>query len=56
MANIAELAEAEKMVPVQKILKLARLAPDIAEQIARGEEPPGFLLVVEGMRIELTTF
>jgi len=47
VANITELAKAEKMgLPrMQKILKLARLAPDIAEDIARGRQPVGLSLI-----------
>lgn len=46
VANIAELAAAEGLdkVRVQKTLKLARLAPDIAENIARGRDPVGLSL------------
>ncbi len=46
VANIAELAAAEGLdkVRVQKTLKLARLAPDIAEDIARGRDPVGLSL------------
>ncbi len=46
VANIAELAAAEGLdkVRVQKTLKLARLAPDIAEIIARGQDPVGLSL------------
>lgn len=43
VASIRELAEAEGMdkVRVQKTLKLARLAPDVVEAIARGKQPVG---------------
>jgi hypothetical protein len=43
VASIRELAEAEGMdkVRVQKTLKLARLAPDLVENIAKGEQPVG---------------
>lgn len=47
VTNITELAKAEKMgLPrMQKLLKLARLAPDIAEDIARGRQPVGLSLI-----------
>ena len=47
MKNITELAKAEKMrlLRMQKLLKLARLAPDIAEDIARGRQPVGLALL-----------
>lgn len=43
VASINELASAEGMdkVRVQKTLKLARLAPDLVEDIARGKQPVG---------------
>ena len=46
LASVAELAVAESVdrVRVQKTLKLVRLAPDIAEDIARGKEPVGLSL------------
>lgn len=46
VANIAELAAAEGIdkVRVQKTLKLARLAPDVVEDIARGRQPVGLAL------------
>lgn len=46
MASVAELATAERVdrVRIQKTLKLARLAPDIAEDFARGREPVGLSL------------
>lgn len=46
VANVAELAAAEgtDKVRTQKTLKLARLAPDIAESIARGAAPAGLSL------------
>ena len=46
LASVAELAVAERVdrVRIQKTLKLARLAPDIAEDIARGREPVGLSL------------
>ena len=46
LASVAELASAERddRVRIQKTLKLARLAPDIAEDIARGREPVGLSL------------
>jgi hypothetical protein len=39
--NMTELAKAEKigLARMQKMLKLARLAPDIVEEIARGRQP-----------------
>ena len=45
--NMTELAKAEKVgLPrMQKILKLARLAPDIVEEIARGRQPAGLALL-----------
>jgi hypothetical protein len=44
--SVAALAAAEGMdkVRLQKTLKLARLAPDIAEAIARGDTPPGLAM------------
>jgi len=46
LASVAELAAVERVgrVRIQKTLKLARLAPDIAEDIARGREPVGLSL------------
>lgn len=46
VASVAELAAAEgtDKVRTQKTLKLARLAPDIAQAIARGEAPAGLSL------------
>ena len=46
VASIAELAMAEGIdkVRVQKMLKLARLAPDLAEAIASGRQPAGLTL------------
>ncbi|MFP5465268.1 MAG: hypothetical protein ACLGHR_10925, partial [Gammaproteobacteria bacterium] len=40
-------AKAEKvgLARMQKMLKLARLAPDIAEEIARGRQPVGLSLL-----------
>lgn len=45
--NMTELAMAEKMglARMQKMLKLARLAPDIVEDIARGRQPVGLSLL-----------
>jgi hypothetical protein len=45
--NMTELAKAEKMglARMQKMLKLARLAPDIVEDIARGRQPVGLSLL-----------
>ena len=45
--NMTELAKAEKVgLPrMQKIMKLARLAPDIVEEIARGRQPAGLALL-----------
>jgi hypothetical protein len=45
--NMTELAKAEKMglARMQKMLKLARLAPDIVEEIARGRQPVGLSLL-----------
>ena len=45
--NMAELAKAEKvgLARMQKMLKLARLAPDIVEDIARGRQPVGLSLL-----------
>lgn len=39
--NMTELAKAEKvgLARMQKMLKLARLAPDIVDEIARGRQP-----------------
>ena len=46
VANVAELAAAEHIdrVRIQKTLKLARLAPELIEDIARGREPVGLSL------------
>jgi len=46
LASVAEPATAERVdrVRIQKTLKLPRLAPDIAEDIARGREPVGLSL------------
>ena len=46
VANVAELAAAERIdrVRIQKTLKLARLAPELIEDIARGREPVGLSL------------
>ena len=51
-----DLAKAEKvgLARMQKMLKLARLAPDIVEDIARGRQPVGLSLlffVVLGVRL-----
>lgn len=48
MKNMAELAKAEKvsLARMQKVLKLARLAPDIVEDIARGRQPVGLSLLL----------
>lgn len=45
-ASIAEIAAHEgiEKVRVQKMLKLARLAPDLVEDIARGQQPVGLSL------------
>lgn len=45
--NMTELAKAEKigLARMQKMLKLARLAPDIVEDIARGRQPAGLALL-----------
>lgn len=45
--NMTELAKAEKMglARMQKMLKLARLAPDIVEDIVRGRQPVGLSLL-----------
>lgn len=45
--NMTELAKAEKvgLARMQKILKLARLAPNIVEEIARGRQPAGLALL-----------
>ena len=45
--NMTELAKAEKvgLARMQKMLKLARLAPDIVEEIARGRQPVGLSLL-----------
>ncbi|MBX3670165.1 MAG: hypothetical protein KF778_17330 [Rhodocyclaceae bacterium] len=45
--NMTELAKAERMglARMQKMLKLARLAPDIVEDIARGRQPVGLSLL-----------
>jgi hypothetical protein len=47
LKNMTELAKAEKvgLARMQKILKLARLAPDIVEEIARGRQPAGLALL-----------
>jgi hypothetical protein len=47
MKNMTELAKAERMglARMQKMLKLARLAPDIVEEIARGRQPVGLSLL-----------
>ncbi|MBN8463418.1 MAG: hypothetical protein J0M01_11480 [Dechloromonas sp.] len=44
--NMTELAKAEKigLARMQKMLKLARLAPDIVEDIARGRQQVGLSL------------
>ena len=46
VASAAEIAAHEGMekVRVQKIIRLARLAPDIVEDIARGRQPVGLSL------------
>lgn len=46
MASIAEIAAHEgiEKVRVQKMLRLARLAPDVVEDIARGRQPAGLSL------------
>lgn len=46
VASIAEIATHEGMekVRVQKMLRLARLAPDVVEAIARGQQPVGLSL------------
>ena len=46
LASVAKLAAAERVgrVRIQKTLKLARLAPDISGNIARGREPVGLSL------------
>ncbi len=45
--NMTELAKAEKMglARMQKLLKLARLVPDIVDDIARGRQPVGLSLL-----------
>ncbi len=45
--NMTELAKAEKigLARMQKMLKLARLAPDIVEEIAQGRQPVGLSLL-----------
>lgn len=45
--NMTELAKAEKigLARMQKMLKLARLAPEIVEDIARGRQPAGLALL-----------
>ena len=45
--NMTELAKAEKigLARMQKLLKLARLAPDIVEEIGRGRQPVGLSLL-----------
>jgi hypothetical protein len=47
LKNMTELAKVEKMglARMQKMLKLARLAPDIGEEIARGRQPVGLSLL-----------
>lgn len=47
VTNMTELAKAEKMglARMQKMLKLARLAPDIVEEISRGRQPVGLSLL-----------
>ena len=46
LASVAELAAAERVdrVRIRKTLKLARLAPDFAEDTATGREPVGLSL------------
>lgn len=46
LASVSELASEERVgrVWIQKTLKLARLVPDLAEDIARGREPVGLSL------------
>jgi hypothetical protein len=46
VSNIAEIAKHEgvEKVRVQKMLRLARLAPDVVEDIARGQQPVGVSL------------
>lgn len=46
VSNVGEIAVAEGVdkARVQKLLKLARLAPDLAEDIARGQQPVGLSL------------
>lgn len=45
--NMTELAKSETigLARMQKMLKLARLAPDIVEEIARGRQPVGLSLL-----------
>ena len=45
--NMTELAKAEKigLARMQKMLKLARLAPDIVEEIVQGRQPVGLSLL-----------
>ena len=45
--NMTELAKAEKvgLARMQKMLKLARLAPDIVDEIARGRQSVGLSLL-----------
>lgn len=46
VASIAEIAvyEGIEKVRVQKMRRLARLAPDVVEDIARGQQPAGLWL------------
>ncbi|MFN3397235.1 MAG: hypothetical protein ACK4ZS_01725 [Sulfurimicrobium sp.] len=46
VASIAEIAAHERIekVWVQKMLRLARLAPDVVEDVARGRQPVGLSL------------
>lgn len=46
VASIGEIAahEGVEKVRVQKMLRLARLAPDVVEDIARGRQPAGLSL------------
>jgi hypothetical protein len=45
--NMTDLAKVEEigLARMQKMLKLARLAPDIVEEIARGRQPVGLSLL-----------